>query len=273
MKTLRFSAIMVCAMTMVSYGVALADLTPQEIKTYFDGLGPNGWGFSSSQSPEKVFTASNAARVPDLSAYIASTRGGGGTANYTFYSFCANGAIGATASGNAKLSYDSATGLSKNANGGVLTVGAAYLYSQYATGQLAGFDYASLPQTGTRGASDAPLLASALGTLMTGNVTSITNAASSNKYLAAMLQYRTADYWATAYNLNQRYDEIGDYAVFIMNITNSSGQSTQDFFYVAKANLGGGGDQVPEPATLLLWSLGSVGVAGVGYCRKRCKKT
>ena len=271
MKTLRFSTFLACALAVVSYGVALADLTPQQIKTQFDGLGANGWSFNSSQSPEKVFSATNAASVPDLSAYIASTRGSGGTANYSFYSFCANGALGSTASGTATLSYNPTTGVSQNASGGVLSVGAAYLYKQYATGQLASFDYATLPQNAPR-STDASLLASALSILMTRNVTTINNAVPTNKYIAAMLQVNTAAYWANTYSLNQRYAEIGDYAVFIMNIRNASGASTQDFFYVAKADLGDGG-QVPEPATLLLWSLGSIGTVGVGYYRQRNKKS
>ena len=78
-------------------------------------------------------------------------------------------------------------------------------------------------------------------------------------------------YWTAHYNLLQNYDVMGDYLVFIMTVTDPNGGNThfEDFLYHATKTDNptpprrpddppGNGD-VPEPATVLLWTLGSLG--------------
>ena len=77
-------------------------------------------------------------------------------------------------------------------------------------------------------------------------------------------------------NTNLRYLELGDFAVFMMDINGSSARTQ---LYVTYASHSGNyedgiGDDIgnaPEPATLLLWSLGSVGALEFRHYRKRSK--
>ena len=273
MKAIRLILLLAAVLSFANSGLVFADLTPNQIVSGFNGLGTNGWAFSSSQTTERLFSSRVAANTPDVSAYAASTRGGGSAANYSFYTFCAYGSGPLVASGTARLNYNATTGATRNAGGEALSVGGALLYQRYAAGVLAGFDYASQPQNGQR-SGDASTLSSTIRTLMT---TTVQNANSlnwtSNKFLAFLLTINSdRSFWVADYDVNRRYDEIGDYAVFVMSINDSNGNGPcQDHLYVARADYGGGGGGVPEPATLLLWVFGSLGTLGVGYCRKRAK--
>jgi len=72
---------------------------------------------------------------------------------------------------------------------------------------------------------------------------------------------------STYYEPDAFYDEIGYYSVFVMNVEHSPGNLSQNFIYLANMD-----DQpyVPEPATVLLWTLGTVGM--FCYSRKRSVK-
>jgi hypothetical protein len=92
-----------------------------------------------------------------------------------------------------------------------------------------------------------------------------------NVYLDMLLQINPdQSYWTTAYNANQRYDLIGDYSVFVMTVTLSNGARGQDFLYISKATTTGAG--TPEPASLLLWSLGGLGCLIASWKRRRQKR-
>jgi hypothetical protein len=159
----------------------------------------------------------------------------------------------------ARLSYNGVTGETKNASGVALSVGGALLYQQYATGEL--------PNAGT-----LSTLATAIRAL--NSATSITSITWTTGYYAYLLTINDdRNFWIGNYNVNQYYEEIGNYAVFIMNIWTTTGGVAQDHLYVARVDYGGGGSSdVPEPATLLLWTLGGVGALGANRWRKRSQK-
>jgi len=71
----------------------------------------------------------------------------------------------------------------------------------------------------------------------------------------------------TPYKPDAYYEEIGDYSVFVMDVYLGNGDVSQDFIYIAKVN---GVPHLPEPATILLWTLGTAGA--FGYARKRSGK-
>jgi hypothetical protein len=251
MRTFHLSTLLAVVLTVVGSGVLRADLTPSEIVAQFNNLGTNGWEFTSTGNAPRTFTSSIAA-VPDLSAYVSGV----------FYSFSVDTNFMVAASGLAKLNYNATTGLTQNAAGTALSVGGAFLYQQYAQSEL--------PNT------VAELeLAQTIRNL--NSATTSTSSALNWGVNAALLYLLSInsdrEYWVGNYNVNQRYDEIGDYAVFIMNITTSSGLTRQDHIYVARANYGTTPiNAVPEPATVMIWMLGSVGALGMNTYRKRSGK-
>jgi hypothetical protein len=253
----------VVAVTMMTSQSLQAALTVSEIVAQF-----NGWSFTSSEFSyyEKAFTPTE--RGIDITAYAELTRSGN-----AFLSICANpNQPDVSGTSTASLYYDgsgltSITGTISEAASGYLSVGAAFLYQQYATGVLPGFDYtnSTLP---TQRLFDASALWHAMNHLSLG--LSLQN--NSQKFIDYLLSINSdMRHWTQAYNVNPRYNEMGDYAVFIMNL---SGQ--QDRYYIAHADYTPttpteppqSGD-VPEPATLLLWTLGGLGVTGASWYRKR----
>jgi len=248
MKTLKNLVLLTVALTLVNCGVALAELTPSQIVSQFNNLGTNGWAFDTRGSIPSTFTATNSSLVPDLSAY----------ASGSLNSFCVNMNLGAISRGVATLSYNADTGRTQNASNVALSVGGALLYQQYAAGLLPVVLGSISIDTSIRALN---------------NATSVTAINWSQGFYAYLYSLKPdSSYWIANYNVNQRYDEIGDHAVFVMNIKGATGTANyQDFLYVARADYGGNND-VPEPATLLLWTLGSAGAFGFNHYRKRNKK-
>ena len=75
------------------------------------------------------------------------------------------------------------------------------------------------------------------------------------------------EYLMSSYDPGQSYDLMGDYSVFVMRTTSTDGKiASQDFLILLEHE---GSPDVPEPATLLLWTLGGLGVAGTSWARKR----
>ena len=151
--------------------------------------------------------------------------------------------------------YFSATSENKK-----LSVGAALLYTMYATGQISPADELLFQRT----------ILGLMGVTKPG-----TNYASqyvngkwgTNEFLKAILAVsgENSAYLLSAYDPGIRYDYIGDYSVFVMNVTTQGGKDSQDFLIIQKHE----NSDVPEPATLLLWTLGGLGVAGTSWARKR----
>ena len=269
MKTLRFSVILACALAFANVGVVLAEFDAQTFVNQFNGT--SGWAFNyqafNSSGVVGYFTAQNSSLQPTIMAAYNPKA----IYNNGFVSFCVeppneNYALIGTAklnftNGNSTKVVSPYNGFNNNA----LTVGAAFLYRQFATGVLnvPGFNY-------NNSYGDFQY---AMKLLMNPSGVQWENSdVCANKFVQYILaQNGNKRYWEHAYNPNQRYDEIGDYAVFVMNISGRY-SDMQDFLYITKADYGnGGGSGVPEPATILLWTLGSAGAFGFGYRRKRNK--
>ena len=254
-------------MAMCNFGAVFAELTPQQIVNQFNSLnGPNGWSFSSGSNTERYFASSNAAFTPDLSAYHAYARG---TLANSFRTFCVEPNSSSVAgSGAAKLNFTDGNSTRVSIDNKAVSVGAAFLYQQFATASFTTslYDYTNVSQR----SSDYSSLLTTLRALMTpqGALNWTTN-----KYLDYLLSLNDSkEYWTGVYNPGERYREIGDYAIFVMNISNSSGTGEyQDFLYIARADYGNSSTDAPEPATLLLWAMGA-GAFGLGYRRRQLKK-
>jgi len=168
-------------------------------------------------------------------------------------------------------------GTTRTKMGARLNLGVAYLYKEFAAGTLRGYEYTY----GDTRIDTAVILQDTIWLLM-GRQDKMVNSAnanwSTNDFLQELLRVNNSQsYWVNSiYDLNATYGFMDDYKVFVMNVTTSmimqlSGDSTslqQDVLYVIRD---GGGNGVPEPASLLLWTLGSIGVAGVAYRKRRMK--
>lgn len=236
-----------------------ADLNANEIYSLFNTMnGGQGFRFSYSASSSLVSltTPTGGFENVDNSAYI-NGRGGfvGTPARSYFYSFCLAPNLQVLTDGLGRINYDPVSGRSVTSQGNALTLGAAFLYKEYAT---------SLTPLGMTGNVNATELALALRALM--GISVVTDW-TQNIYLNRLLALNSRTHWTQPYYANQRYSEIGDYSIFAMNVTNANGTGQyQDFIYIARATPD---DVVPEPAMLLLWTLGGMGLYGSSVARKR----
>ena len=254
------------SMTFASKSV-YADLNASEIFYSFNSMnGDQGFHFvyDTLGSPRHVALTTQAGyQNVDNSAYI-SGRGGsvGSPSQAYFQTFCVAPSLPAINEGLGKLNYDETTGHTATSQGYTLTLGAACLYKEYAT---------NLTPLGVTENFDATGFTLAIRALMGIDIVS---SWTQNIYLRTLLTMNSSKiYWTTPYQVNQQYSEIGDYCVFVMNVTdiNSLGPY-QDFLYIAPADAP---SIVPESATFLLWSLGSMGLYGTSVAckRRRMKKT
>ena len=252
-------AMLVCLGTLTLQQAARADLTVGDIVSQFNGLnGGRGYMFTYSSVSNEGQMKLTGTTMPPTTAYASSTSG----ANY-FNSYCVEEGTSITnnAQYSAQLNYSGNS--TKNSTGNALTLGAAYLYQQYAAGTPAGFNYSNR-------AASAAALQSAMHILTTQPYTSWGN---SNTFLNQLLAQNTQAYWLQAYDPGTRYNEIGDYSVFVMQVKSITGTGDyQDFVYVAKV-AGPPSNDVPEPATMLLWLTGGLSALGFGYAKKRRKMT
>ncbi len=155
-----------------------------------------------------------------------------------------------------KLSYDG--GATRATNGKAINLGIAYLYTKYATGALSNYDYANN--------STAAELQSALQLLLNGGITSEQWA--TNRFLGHLVgETGNAGIWTTQYDLNNTsYPWLdGTYAVYVMNLNGSGSQG--DVLYLVKR--GGGSSDVPEPATLISWTVLGLGLFGAARRRRK----
>ena len=148
-----------------------------------------------------------------------------------------------------------------------LTVGAAYLYylwlDPHATGAgIPGLGYTPMAINGEIG--------SAIRYLMGYRDSSSYLNSNIESYLLN-LSNGNWSYWTQAYDPDKYYTEIGNYCVFVVNVNLlSDGSPGQDFLYMVEApeSYPPG---VPEPATILLWTVGTFGAAGVSWNRRRTR--
>ena len=250
---LFFAAVLVLTAVCVS---AKADMNAIDIVAQFNSMnGGAGFRFTSDVSnPLVTATAQTGYANVDVSAY-ATGRGGTASGKSYFTTFCVQPNYTAVSPALGRLNFNAANGQTINSSGTALSLGAATLYKQYATGQLA-----------VTSTANANAFSTALKVL---NGSETLANWSTNAYLATLTG--SQNYWTQKYDARQRYNEIGDYCVFVMQVTDSSGNRGQDFLYLANATYTKNHD-VPEPATMLLWALGGLGVAGSTWTRKRRMK-
>ena len=269
---------MLCVIASVNFGIALAEFNPQKVVDDFRNLNVSGTGFDFSSNPVwgtqndggnayRYFVARNGSDLPDLSAYAGYARIENG-----FRAYCIDVHVQPTAQkGTATLNYNAAKGTTYNASGDILTVGAAWLFAQYARGILPGYD-----ETDLYDGDSVDMFYDALTVLMSGtNKEKVDFFSTSDNIFSVVMRdagevygYTVAD-WISTYDMRDRYDGIGDFAVFVMSIKGTNGKGYQDFLYLAPADYGSGGGGVPEPATLLLWTLGCMGLSSTSWVRKR----
>lgn len=228
---------------------SFADLNASEIQANFNSMN-GGQGFRFTYVSGVTLTTSAGYTNVDTSAY-GSSMGGTNTSGLSYFkTFCVEPSASVSGTLVGKLNYSG--GLTQTSAGFKLSLGAAMLYKEYAVD----------------GSRTSTALQTAIQALM--GITTVSNWAT-NTHLAYLLTVNNdKSYWTQAYDPGQYYGEIGNYSVFVMNVTTTSNLDRQDFLYIAKAN-GNGGD-VPEPATLLLWTLGGLGVFGTSRARKRRMK-
>ncbi|MDR1493766.1 MAG: PEP-CTERM sorting domain-containing protein [Planctomycetaceae bacterium] len=168
----------------------------------------------------------------------------------TFATFCVeptNASLSNGLSYNATLSYDAATHRTANSVNQVLKNGAAWLYTQFATTTTFNSSY---------------------------NVTTFSNAIqilngqavwnSTNIYVQAFLNAGFSQAQAIADYAVGNSVYTGDYSVYVVQLTRN-GADSQDLLYVARTPT----LSTPEPTTILLWSLGSLGALGISYLKRR----
>jgi hypothetical protein len=267
--------------------LVLADLTPLEIRNQFNAMNVNrGYVFEMYNDQYYAIPPSSGEmrllnlypnQMPDTSAYNVDmgTAGAFGERGY-FQTFCVTPEIimdvGTETAG--KLNYDGTytktTATAANGYvGETLTFGAAYLYKQFASGEL---DYAYLGANSQR-TNDAIALQDMIWYLQ-GKPILGSDSIMDNKYYAYLndtLSGTGFDMFA-AYDLNANYGNLmDDYKVFVMNTSVATSarmpgtQPRQDVLYVVRD----GSDVVPEPASILLWTLGGLGAAGAAYRKRR----
>ncbi|MDR0521356.1 MAG: PEP-CTERM sorting domain-containing protein [Planctomycetaceae bacterium] len=164
----------------------------------------------------------------------------------------------------AKLDYRDGKSVSQN-NGNVLTVGAAYLYAMFAT-------YNDAFRTNLNTLDALTDFGRSLRFLMGEQLTGAETSWNSNAFLQAMLSLNSMDYWTAEYNPDAYYTEIGNFSIFVMNVTSDKYGQSQNFLFAAKAanpydsNSATPGASAPEPATMALFGLG---LAGLAVLRRR----
>jgi len=150
-----------------------------------------------------------------------------------------------------------------------LSIGAAYLYKAYVTGEFGVFK----PVIDGGGWKYSQRdIGMAIRTLMGVDDYGLTWNQGLLNWLVSdvevevdgKMQKMGKDYWTTPYDLTKTYSFMEDYHVFVLNVTGANDQRSQDFLYITRASPP---PHAPEPATILLWTLGTVGAAG--YLRRR----
>jgi len=278
-RTTRWSSLLWtgCVLVLLQTS-AFADSIADRIVSEFNNLNGTGVGYLFNFSPsygkngsqafvgESKLQAIAGSNMANTSAYAGTTSG----SNY-FQSFCVEpeAEIGTWPNENEGwlVKTDLATGTSQ---GKTLNLGLAWLYANFANGTLTGYDYTN---TAARN-SDAATLQDAIWYLLgynNGNEYSsyMYNSATSlsNNEFLVLMQSQVAN-WSDTYNPNQDYAVMNGARVFVMQTrradTLSNKYYQQDFLYVANGDTG-----VPEPASVLLWILGSCGAMGTAWRKRR----
>ena len=150
-----------------------------------------------------------------------------------------------------------------------LSIGAAYLYKLYVTGEFGEFKPESEGGWWNYSQRDIGLairyLIHGTGTRTQGVYELLNLLRNTQVEIDGVMQPKgVTDYWSTPYDPNATYSFMDDYVVYILNVWNETGDRSQDFLFATQRQ-----DHAPEPATILLWTLGTIGA--VGYARRRSR--
>ena len=267
---------------------AFADQIVQDFVDQFNAMNSNqfsdqkdqGFRFTLEEIGSGVhflLTARPSTEYVNVDAY-SNTISSKGLQNQNYFtSFCVGPTIGAPTNQTlvGKLNYnDDRQGHTRsyendNDQGFNLSVGAAYLYMLYATSQ----------DTSPFGLPfDASEFDKAINFL--NGVPSLGTNWDNNQYLVQLESMRFGrTVWEDDYVVGKSYSfsfgdrtydlGLGDYYVFVLNVQDLDGRIWQNYIYIAQIS---GTPEVPEPATMLLWSLGGLGMAGSWLRQRRMKK-
>ncbi len=178
----------------------------------------------------------------DTGAYSSTRSGGSGDLAF-IQTFCINPNVPhATETAAGRLNYNGSQ--SVNSSGYAMTLGAAYLYTQFATGEITSVN------------------SILFGTALNEMLGQVKANYSINTYLKQLMAINSdVNYWKQSYDPLAYYEEIGNYGVFAMNVTDTDGTGNhQDFIYVTKWTESNGAT-TPEPGTMLILGCGLVGMA------------
>ena len=198
--------------------------------------------YYSTGAQFRVTMGSNNTQLLDLSAYAPLARG-----SNTFESFCAEATAGVYTNTALYGKLSLVGNYSYNTSGTALSIGSAYLYRLFATGELLNSNYAS----------------NYLRTSLWAAMGSTTVSSWENDYFLSQLLAVNSDksFWLSKYDVSENYYFMGDYTVLMLQCTTTSGMNTQDAFYLMNGS--SSRSSTPEPATLALWAIG--GLLPIGY--------
>ncbi|MCL2347472.1 MAG: hypothetical protein FWC50_04345 [Planctomycetaceae bacterium] len=284
MKQIRlYLPLILATLLALSYQqTSYADLTASQVVSQFNSLnGGVGFRFNALTTPtgqyrgtysgESRLQAISGTDIPDLSAYTSQTSDS--SLGY-FQSFCVEPeeqiTPGYTVNNAGTLNFANGKTITSY-TGQALNLGVAYLYKEFANGTLTGYNYTY----GAGRANSAVLLQDAIYFLL-GKTADMINASTNwttNVFLQNLLLKDSVQAnWLAVYNPDGTYAIMGDNKVFVMSVVEEKQnplsremvQTRQDQLYVTKT----GSSTVPEPATIAIWMLGSLGFIG-SACRQR----
>jgi hypothetical protein len=242
MRTIKnLTLILVAGLSLAVSDVAKADISDVVVQ-----FGTKKLTFTSTGDQYKLTNTGTG--TLDLSAY---TNASSHSGNASFTTFCVepDSTVTSGSTYNAVLNYNTVTGYTSNTTNTVLKNGAAWLYNQYATNSA--YSLNSAQYTTFKEAIK----------ILNGQVAWNT----SNTYVQAFLSAGFNQTQALANYMVGNSLFTGSNSVFVVQLTTTTGGEVQDFIYVA----GTPSSSTPEPATVLLWSLGSLGALGMSYLKRR----
>ena len=262
--------------------------TPLQIISMFHGTADRGFDFTTEISTDAnslrylIFENRGADQV-DIRAYSGNLGGTNEDGKNYFVTFLYPQGTEQTFVGSAKLNYavlsfpnnEIKTYYLSGESAIILPLGIACLYSQFVNG--------------TFGSTPSEFYANefrdAISFLDQNTLSDSAISWTNNRYLNYLMGITTAlglsmqagaDFWLADYNLRQNYiyngtDIMGDNYVFVLGVTEVDGSVGSSMLYAARKSIPEEPPGTPEPATLLLWTLGGLGLAGTSWLGKRRK--
>ena len=259
-KTLATLFTAIFAATVFCGNFSFADFDARNIQENFDAMNSGDdfiFTFKADSQGGDILTSANGKDDVDVTAYnMQSGRSGFDSSQQSYFrTFCVEpGATvreGEVLIGTLSYELKGSEMVTQTTEGNELTLGAAILYKEFAVGNRSAV-----------GLRDAILVLMGINS---------SNNWGTNEHLAYLWGIASdSDVWTVNYDPAQYHAMIGDYCVFIMDVVSATDRrDRQDFLYIAKVNTS---TDVPEPASILLWTLGGLGAVGTSWARKRRMK-